>query len=137
MTDPRTVDEHGFVIGSEITIEPRWTFGGRRGVGGLSSVVSNGEKVGVIVALDTVPETGGLLLHLVWLDGVAPSPNVDLDVREAAMSDYQYGRVEAGKGSSSWTHRIRRLTTPETSYRLAASWIESSQRDDGNEEAPD
>jgi hypothetical protein len=84
--DRRTVDGDGFVVGYE-----RLMFGGRPSVGGLSACVQRGDRVGVIVGLDTTPDGDGLLLHLVWL----PDHNTSQRARNRAMRAYQRGEVDS------------------------------------------
>jgi hypothetical protein len=83
--DPRTVDRDGFVIGYE-----RPMFGQRPSVGGLSACVQRGERVGVIVGLDSEDGTG-LLLHLVWL----PGTNTSQRARRRAMAAYERGELDS------------------------------------------
>jgi hypothetical protein len=84
--DRRTVDRDGFVIGCD-----RPMFGQRPSVGGLSACVQAGDRVGVIVGLDTDPDRPGLLLHLVWL----PDHNTSQRARNRAMRAYQRGEVDS------------------------------------------
>ena len=88
--DPRTVDRDGFVIGTDR--EPGM-FGSRPGIGGLSSAVSDGERTGIIVGLDSVPNDGGLLLHVVWLPGQDGREVTDLH-RSAAYEAAEQGEVD-------------------------------------------
>lgn len=93
--DPRTVDHDGFVIGADRI----GSFGQRPSVGGLGATVQQGERIGLIVGMDTVRATGGLLLHLIWLDEwlpdvTAPVSEADRDrareAWEASVGNYAY-----------------------------------------------
>jgi hypothetical protein len=82
--DRRTVDRDGFVVGYE-----RSMFGQCPSVGGLSACVRRGDRVGVIVGLDTTSAGGGLLLHVVWL----PDTNTSQRARRRAMAAYVRGEL--------------------------------------------
>jgi hypothetical protein len=88
--DRRTVDRDGFVIGYD-----RPMFGQRPSVGGLSACVQRGDRVGVIVGLDSTADSTadrpGLLLHLVWLR----DHNTSQRARSRAMRAYQRGEIDS------------------------------------------
>jgi hypothetical protein len=84
--DRRTVDRDGFVIGYD-----RPMFGQRPSVGGLSACVQHGNRVGVIVGLDSTADRTGLLLHLVWL----PDVNTSQRARRRAMAAHQRGESDS------------------------------------------
>lgn len=89
--DPRTVDADGFVIGAGR--QPSG-FGSRPGIGGLSSAVSDGARTGIVVGLDTMSDTSGLLLYVVWLPGQA-GPIAENDPRrDAAYTAAERGEAE-------------------------------------------
>ena len=83
----RVVDRDGFVVDTDRVTG----VGGRPSVGGLSSVVQQGDRVGVIVGLDNTDDDGALKLHLVWL----PDGNTSQGARNRAMAAYQRGDTDA------------------------------------------
>lgn len=96
----RAVDRDGFVMGA---LRVPGEFGGRPGIGGLSSAVRHRHRVGIIVALDTAPD-GALALEVVWIDPEHVSrsnpdfpDSVPEDVRTRVVAAYERGLVTSDR----------------------------------------